>query len=182
MTDLRDTLTALASLDLRSLRNELDRLVAIREWAMDQIGVDYKVGDRVIITDLNVSRVDPTHGWYPYREALALGQGGTVEEITFNTHSKRWVTCVAMTHTWSVHEQGWGLNTKQVRYWNGPADETPDGYTPPLTPNGKTKHFYISADSISKDNAWTASSTSSTTSSPSTPDTSSASTASSNTP
>lgn len=153
---LQDTLTALEALNLQNLRSELDTLEAIRDWAMDQIGVDYKVGDRVTITDAAPSEVDRTNGWYAYREALAPGQGGTVADIIFNRHSKQWVTCVAMDRTWSVHEHGYGLGAKTIRYWNGPASETPDGYEPPSKynqerhPDGKVKHFYMRATYLAK--------------------------------
>ena len=166
MSTLRDTLTTLAGLNHQALRHELDTLEAVRDWAMEQLGVDYRIGDTVVITDDTPSGVPRDNGWYPYREALAPGRTGTVRDITFSTTRKRWYADVAMTHTWSVHERDHhgrdGLTHTHTRYWNGPADETPDGHEPPSAydqehhPNGKTKLFFMNVTWLAKANGRTA--------------------------
>ncbi|MGR3875749.1 hypothetical protein ACUXZZ_45270 (plasmid) [Streptomyces graminifolii] len=156
MKTLRDTVDALSQVSIQNLRNELDDLEAIREWAMEQLDVDYRPGDRVTINAHISSLADAASGWYAYREALAPGQEGTAGDIQYDRCRKRWYVLVGMDRTWSVHERGWGPNTTQIRFWNGPAAETPDGYEPPSQhdqehhPDGKIKHFYMDVTWLAK--------------------------------
>ncbi|MGW2920351.1 hypothetical protein ACWDBF_21170 [Streptomyces angustmyceticus] len=141
MTTLDEILAALGDIDPQSLRSEVAQLRAIEAWAMRQLDVDYKIGDRVRIDSPYPAQAGG--GWEHYREALAPGRTGMVEEINFNRFRDRWYALVAMDRTWSVHHD----ETGTTRYWNGPASETPEGYTPPskydqqLHPDGKIKRF-----------------------------------------
>jgi hypothetical protein len=148
VTDLDEALAALAKINQQGLRAEIDNLRAIKTWALAQLGVDFKPGDRVVITSHEPSTTGG--GWHHYREALAPGQTGIAGEITFNAHANRWQCLVGMDRSWSVHERQTfppAADPIITRYWNGPADETPDGYEPPNAydrephPIGKIKHF-----------------------------------------
>jgi hypothetical protein len=157
---LRDAVTALAAINTQQLRADLDNLEAIRDWAMDQLGVDYKPGDRVTIISDEPSNVSRDSGWWHYREALAPGQTGIAEDITFNAHTKRWGLFVAMDRTWSVLERDHhgrdGITQTVTRRWNGPAHETPDGYEPPSQhnqekhPKGRVKLFRLDVTWLTK--------------------------------
>lgn len=154
MTSVDDAITAIKSFDLQAIQAEVDELRAIRTWALEQIGVDFTAGDRVVIRSSKPSKVG--HGWASYREALAIGQTGIAGEPYFNQSCQRWQVLVGMDRAGSIHESHDGTVT---RYWRGPADETPDGYEPPSAfdqerhPNGVVKHFAL-------DLAWIAKATS----------------------
>jgi len=160
MTDLRHTLDALNALDLQRVRYELETLEAIRDWAMQQLHIDYRPGDRIVIVDDRPSSVGREHGWYTYREALAPGQTGTAGPIRFNTASKTWNVEVCMSRTWTVEERDThgpnGVDRTLIRHWNGPASETPDGYQPPSPyrqeqhPDGRTVSFCMDVTYVAK--------------------------------
>lgn len=156
MTALDEALDAINSINLQNLRSEIDNLRAIKAWALQQLGVDYQPGDRVVIVDDYPSSVGKGHGWYHYREALAPGQTGIAGEIFFNATHGIWQVDVGMDRTWSVSEE-W--NGAKIRYWNGPAAETPDGYVPPTKfdqerhPDGKVKHFFMEISRVAKADA-----------------------------
>lgn len=145
MAALADAVTALKSLNLQQLQAEIDTLHAIRDWAMAQLGIDYEPGDRVVIDSDRPSELGG--GWHHYREALAPGQTGIAGEISFNTHSKRWQVLVGMDRSWSVHDEDFG---PARRYWNGPASEAPEGYTPCKGEAGTVKHFFMDVQWVSK--------------------------------
>lgn len=152
MTAFDSALDALKSIDMHALRSEVDNLRAIKAWAVQQLAIDYKPGDRVRIVSEDPADTKLGHGWYHYREALAPGQTGIVGEIFFNAAHGVWQVDVGMDRTWSVHDHG----GKQIRYWNGPADETPDGYVPPTDfdqerhPHGRVKHFFLLVDEVAR--------------------------------
>lgn len=154
MSAIEATVDALKSLNLQALKSEVDNLRAIKEWALAQLKVDYRPGDRVVITSARPSEAGG--GWHHYREALAPGQTGIAGEITFNSFSNCWQVLVGLDRTWSVHERGWGDTAGLIRYWNGPADETPEGYEPPRAydqerhPDGKVKHFAMKVEWLAK--------------------------------
>jgi len=150
-----DTLAALEGISLQRLRAEVYNLRAIKAWALDQLAVDFKPGDRVTITSPKPSETGG--GWSHYREALAPGRTGSAGEITFNEHANRWQCLVGMDRTWSVHcEERYGAPDTYTRYWFGPVGETPDGHEPPSGydqerhPEGQIKYFAM-------DVAWLAS-------------------------
>lgn len=141
-----DALAALEGIDLQELRAEVGNLRAVKEWALDQIAVDFQPGDRVVITSPEPSKTGG--GWDHYREALAPGQTGIAGEITFNAYAKRWQCTVGMDRTWSVHPAVLhGSRDGLIRHWNGPVRELPEGFEPQPAfhqeryPDGKVKHF-----------------------------------------
>lgn len=126
-----DLFAAIKSFDINALRYEITKLEKIREWALTQIGVDYEVGDRVVIAEPYTvkQRLSDGHpnGWWPYRECLVAGVKATVHAIDFNGVLGYWYADIVLDREWSVHEDG----DRVTRYWNGPVADTPEGMTPP---------------------------------------------------
>lgn len=120
-----DVLDMIGSVDTGKIRYEVETLRKIKAWALDHLGVDYKVGDRVKI----VQPIPTDNGWHHYREALTVGATGAVEEISFNGIYGYWQAMFVPDREWSVSEDLSGGRVR--RYWNGPAIETPDGFEPP---------------------------------------------------
>lgn len=143
MSNLDDFLAVLDSTRPHELRAELKTLQGIRSWAIEQLGLDYEVGDRVTIVNPRPSQT--MGGWTHYREALAVGQTGIVARFGFDVHKKEWYIIVDLDRSWSLSEGPQG----EKRYWNGPAHLTPEGFEPPSRydrehyPEGKIKSFYM---------------------------------------
>lgn len=154
MSAADETVAALRSINLQALAAEVENLRAIKAWAMARLDIDYRPGDRVVIVSSAPSEAGG--GWKHYREALAVGQTGIVGEIEFDAYRNRWGVLVGMDRTWSVREHGWGAGVRLVRHWNGPVDETPDGYESPSAynqerhPGGRVKHFYMDVEWLAK--------------------------------
>lgn len=159
MTKLDDMVKVLADLrgqPLQDVLHEIETLKAIKVWAVGQLGLDYVPGDRVRI--VQPPAITKDSGWWRYREALAEGRTGLAGEIYFSRVNRMWYVDLSMDRTWSVSEEdGWGGRpVKVTRYWNGPADETPEGYRPPSKfdqerhPEGKIKIFMMRADRLAK--------------------------------
>lgn len=125
---LKQALATLKGVDLDAMDREIANLLAVKEWALSSLRLDYGVGDRVeiVTADAAAKAAQRESGWYPYREALRVGQTGVVREIKFNRFTNRWRVVVAMDRAWSVGEDGVGKPLK--RYWHGPEDECPDGF------------------------------------------------------
>lgn len=146
---LDEVVDAIKAFDLQALSREYKTLIGIRDWALRNLGLDYQQGDRVVITDPAPSMRGG--GWDAYREALSPGQTGIAGEVTFDETRGTWYVLVGMDRSWSVHERG-GFERACVRYWKGPAAETPEGFEAPGTydqeryPDGRTKHFYMHVD------------------------------------
>jgi hypothetical protein len=138
----------LVALDLAGLKREHEYLTAVRDWAVANLGIDYETGDRVEIVSEKPSL--STDGWKIYAEALAVGQTGIAGEIAFNSYGNRWDVLVGMDRSWSTHHNDWQSRT--TRYWNGPADEAPEGFTLPggYPPEGKVKHFFMPVSWVRK--------------------------------
>lgn len=136
---LDQMVTFIDSVNLSDAKHELAKLTAIKAWAIAQLGIDYEVGDRVVITE----EIPTDNGWRPYRESLAIGQTGVVTDIDFSRHS--WYACVALESAWSVTE----THGEVKRYWKGRAEDTPEGFEPPSKyeqkryPDGKRKVFML---------------------------------------
>lgn len=145
---LDDTLAHLEALDHTKLKYEIRRLQAVYSWALERCGVDYRTGDRVVIA----ADFPRNNGWAAYREALARGATATVREIEFNEYSKAWQATIVLDREWSVGREG------GVRYWNGPAAETPDGMEPPSVseqeqyPEGRKHTFSLRVEWLRKAN------------------------------
>ena len=160
MSAIDDAFGALTSNNLQQIRSEVANLRAIKAWSLKQLGMDFEVGDRVAIVDDQPSSVGRNSGWYAYREALAVGQTGIAKEVFFNDSHGIWQVEVAMDRTWTIDERdaftGHGYQTVYTRYWNGPADETPEGFVAPSKfdqercPGGKVKHFYLNVRWLAK--------------------------------
>lgn len=119
-------LDVIASVPEQTLRYEVRKLRAIREWALDQVGVDYAVGDAVrIVAGFRVNPVK-SYGWAGYQEALAAGARAKVVAIDFNISRRRWYVQIVLDREWSVTTV-----ESTRRWWHGPADETPEGFEPP---------------------------------------------------
>jgi hypothetical protein len=140
MTDALAKLTdALAETSMGEVQYALRRLRAIERWALSQQPV--AAGDRVrIVHEIDFSRA---RGWSSGRECLAVGATAEVRSVDFNTLDGRWFAQIILDREWSV-----GTITDEVRrYWHGPAEDTPEGFTPPSRydqehhPAGR-KHLY----------------------------------------
>jgi hypothetical protein len=131
MSGLDDLIERIGALSAGDLRCELSKLRAIRDWAYEQAGIGFKEGDRVRIRDgYAVSRLNRDgsfNGWWAYRECLAGGALATAVTIDFSSWSRAWYADVRLMREWSVSE----MSGRDVRYWHGPASDTPDGYKPP---------------------------------------------------
>lgn len=150
MSQLDDLLKAIDTTRSGDLRHEIENLRAIKAWAIQQTGIDYEPGDRVVIVSSRPSTTG--RGWHHYREALAVGRTGVAGEITFSDFHDRWYVLVGMDRAWSVHDGPGGA----IRYWKGPAELTPEGFTPPSKhdqehhPDGQTQHFSMPLDWVKK--------------------------------
>jgi hypothetical protein len=136
---------ALRAIDMAALRWEVAKAHAIREWALHHVGVDYHIGDRVVI----VTEIPTANGWYAYRESLVQGATGVVDDIDFNPYADNgrgaWHASVALDRAWAVADT---FGTVK-RHWKGKVTETPPGFEPPDAytqekyPNGKRKVFAL---------------------------------------
>ena len=130
------------------LKYELETLQAIRQWAIDQLGLDYEEGDRVMIIHPRPSQVGG--GWAHWSEALEIGQTGIAGELKFDKRKGEWYLIVGMDRAWSVSD------FSGKRYWHGPAHLTPEGYEPPSKhdqehhPDGQTQWFHMDPSWIQK--------------------------------
>lgn len=123
------SLSTLKGVDLAAMDRQIHQLLAIKAWAVNSLHLGYEVGDRVQITSWEAANAaSKGSGWYPYREALAIGQQGRVEEISFNAHSGKWQTLVALDRCWGVGERIGCVGLATYRYWYGPEDELPEGF------------------------------------------------------
>lgn len=123
------SLSTLKGVDLAAMDRQIHQLLAIKAWAIKSLRLGYEEGDRVqIISWEAANAASKGSGWYPYREALAIGQEGRVEEISFNAHRNKWQAMVALDRCWGVGEKLGTGGLETYRYWYGPADETPDGF------------------------------------------------------
>lgn len=137
---LTELVAAVDRLSTQEVRSELETLVAIRDWAVASLGLDYGVGDRVqIATEINTE-----NGWRGYHEAFAIGATGRVTAIHFNTSCKAWQAMFVLDREWSVSVQP---NGGTIRFWRGRVEDTPEGFTPPSpydqehTPEGRKHSF-----------------------------------------
>lgn len=137
MSSAMDELLAfLKGFDRQKLDYEYRKFQAIREWAFEQIGIDYAEGDRVRIKQgykLKQFFSDGTpNGWWPYREALAPGATATVNKIDFNASHRYWYAEIVLDREWAVDERG-------AIHWHRPAKDTPEGMEPP--PKYDQEHY-----------------------------------------
>lgn len=144
--DLMAWLRAMPS--VQEIDAELRKAQAVREWCLQRLPVSE--GDRVRIT----RAPNTANGWRPYRECLAVGAVATVVRVDFNRYSLdgagAWHADIRLDREWS-HSPDLGM-----RWWNGPADETPEGMEPPTKydretyPAGRRHTFSMLADSLER--------------------------------
>jgi len=160
-------LDALERISVSKMQAEIAELRAIAAWARNRAGIDYEVGDRVVIASEEPSRrashkrhKDGTmSGWYRYREALAVGQTGIVRDVYFSARRQAWCVNVGLDRSWSIDETHDWLNntTTYERRWKGPVAELPEGYVLPCAydvehyPDGEMQVFFMDADWVRKD-------------------------------
>jgi hypothetical protein len=152
--NLSDLIAWLDKLNIQDLQYELKKLRALREWALGQAGIDYEEGSKVRVDDDYVvpsrNSDGSPNGWWHYRECLEGGALGTVVRIDFSPHQMAWYADFRPDREWSVDQMG----GETVRYWHGPAADTPEGYKPPTSfdqehyPDGRKHTFSMRAENL----------------------------------
>lgn len=154
VSDLEDLVSWLDMLNTQDFRYELEKLRAIRRWALERAAIDYREGDKVRIDSgyavARLNKAGSESGWWHYRECLAGGALGTVTRIDFSPHHMAWYADFRPDREWSVSEFG----GKTVRHWHGPVADTPEGYEPPSAydqenhPDGRKHTFSMRAENL----------------------------------
>lgn len=152
--NISDLITWLDKLNVQEFRYELRKLQAIREWALEQAGIDYEEGSKVRITDGHAvtghHRDGSANGWWHYRECLAGGALGTVTGIDFSPLHKAWYAYFRPDREWAIIE----TRGQMRRLWHGPAADTPEGFEPPSAydqehyPDGRKHVFSMRAEDL----------------------------------
>jgi hypothetical protein len=152
--NLGDLIAWLDKLNIQDLQWELKKLRALREWALEQAGIDYEEGAKVRIDDDYVvssrNKDGSPDGWWHYRECLAGGAVGTATRIDFSPHQMAWYVNFRPDREWSVDQ----MDGKTVRYWHGPVADTPEGHKPPTAfdqehyPDGRKHTFSMRAEDL----------------------------------
>ena len=145
----------LRSTDFTQLGHDLERLLAIEQWARGQVG--FAEGDAVRIRkDWIFPGKSRAPGWKPFRECLVPGATAKVIGVTFMTFGDPgWRIDIVLDQEWSVSDPQW-LGGEIKRYWHGTADSTPEGYEPPSPytqehyPEGRRGIFMMRAGSLEK--------------------------------
>lgn len=143
---LQEWLEAMPQLD--AINYELRKGSAIRAWALDHIGVNFDVGDKVVLSGL---RIKDGSGWSSYREAMADGSTATVTAIDFNAAHNYWYADIVLDREWATSSDG-----KYGPFWHGPVAETPEGMDPPSPfdqdryPNGRKHTFSMPVEYLSR--------------------------------
>ena len=131
---------------LNELQKELRELRAVKEWAIKSLGVEWEDGGRVRLT----RTPNTDNGWKPYRECLVKGAEGTASAPFFSSYSGEWLARFMPDREWSVGD----VMGSTMRFWNGRADETPEGYEPPSPfdqqhyPDGNRHTFVMRISSL----------------------------------
>lgn len=157
MTAIRtadELLTMVDGIDGQAVAYEHRKLLAIREWALGRIGIDYRTGDRVRIKDdyeVHERFADGHHnGWWPYRDCLVPGALATAGEIDFNAVHGYWYADITLDREFSTYE----ISDEFTHFWHGPVASTPEGMKPPTAfdqehyPNGRRHLFSFDATQL----------------------------------
>lgn len=148
-----EVLDFLGGIDVHSIRYQQKKMHAIYEWALEHLGIDYRVGDHVRIMRCVVPGEDcpaKRNGWWHYREALAVGATATVTKIDFNDFWKYWGANIVLDREWSY------IDDTGKRYWHGRWEDTPEGYEAPheidreMYPNGRRHTFAVRVEDLQK--------------------------------
>lgn len=151
LSDLIESIRAQASA-WPHLRGELDYLRSVHDWAVRSLALGFKEGEQVRIRPGFAIDREKQRGWWHFREALAPGATAVVQRIRYAPHSRRWIAEIVLDREWEVSEFSDGSPT--VRYWRGPAVDTPPGYRKPSAfdqekyPDGKRSRFALLADEV----------------------------------
>jgi hypothetical protein len=147
-----DQLKEIQQLNTAGMSYEIRKLEAIRDWALSRLDVDYKPGDRIVLTrDLFA---DPDDGRSHYAEAAHEGATATVHDIDFNAVHNYWYAEITLDVEWSASDT-WGTGDI-VRHWHGPVADTPEGMNPPSEydqeryPLGRKHTFFVHVQHIRK--------------------------------
>lgn len=92
--ELDKVLELLGAINITPTLREYDELQAIKEWALESLGLDYGPGDSVVIcsdTPWDISN-EKGCGWRDYQEFLQRGKRGLAGKIYFDTYHKKWAT------------------------------------------------------------------------------------------
>jgi hypothetical protein len=154
--DLRDLLAWMGNLNTQDFQWQLKKLNAMRSWAMEKAGIDFEVGDAVVIAPGFVVRSrnadNSPNGWWGYRECLNEGATGVAHDIDFSPHINTWVVDFKLDREWSISEFAGDTS----RYWHGMVGDTPPGYRPPSSydqehyPEGRRHIFSMRASDLRK--------------------------------
>lgn len=142
---IADLVEAVTLIDTQAIAYQARKMDGIRVWALACLGVDYEVGDRVVVT--RALFTDPSDGRHPYREAATEGAYAVVRGIDFNTHHSCWQADIELEREWSVSTSP--FSGEVTRYWHGRATDTPDGYQAPSAydqkehPDGRRHIFMV---------------------------------------
>jgi hypothetical protein len=124
-TEVDKLFELLAAMNVYTAIREVSELEAIKEWAIDSLGLDYSAGDRVRICSdrpWEIANDSNYNGWHFYRNSLTRGQEGIAGEITYNSYKRSWYTLVSFDRARSDSADG------KMKFWYGPEDLTPEGY------------------------------------------------------
>jgi hypothetical protein len=83
----------LGAVNLNPAIREYAELEAIKEWAIDSLGLNYTSGDQVVICSnvpFDIAMERESSGWNGYKAELQRGKRGRAGEIRFNTYHKQW--------------------------------------------------------------------------------------------
>lgn len=124
-TEIDKIFDFLGAVNLSPAIREISELEAIKEWAIDSLGLDYAPGDRVrICSEVPWETADERNsGWYPYRYSLTRGREGIAGDIKFSAYHKKWGLNVGLDRCMSITDPP--FNDK---HWYGPEEDTPDGF------------------------------------------------------
>jgi hypothetical protein len=145
-------LQKLATINTQELLTHIERLYGIRDWALRHLDVDYREGDRVVITrDLFTG---PGTTLSRYAEAARAGAAAAVRYIDFNQFHDYWYAMVVLDVEWETIDPFGG--GELMRFWHGPAVDTPDGMERPSEydqeryPNGRKHSFAVHVQHLRK--------------------------------
>lgn len=130
MSELDKIIDALGS---ANLKNEIVKLKAIRQWAIDSLELDYKVGDKVILTQEGIDKL--SSNFPDYAPSFTGGRVGIICTLDF---SSSWYVTVEFDRL--IRESGYPDKDKLT--WLGPEDEKPEGMKQYYKSEGTTKVFF----------------------------------------
>lgn len=112
MSDPTDIIEDLRSLITRhdELRRELRDLLAIKEWALDQL--PFREGDAVVLKK-NFRPIPPTSGWFQHRGHLVPGATGIVTKLSYSDLSKDWTAWYKADIEWVISDYSKSITIRE---------------------------------------------------------------------